>query len=316
MKVHFWGTRGSLPASFSQNHVMQKIVRAIKASSGHRFDDDHAIFEFVDRLPFSIKGCFGSNTSCIEILGGDDYIICDAGTGLRDLGNEVIKQAVKKSHIFHIFISHLHWDHIQGFPFFLPAYMPDNTINIYGCHDYLEASFVTQQDFKNFPVPLKSMGSNISFTVLEPEKVYTIGGFNIKAFRQRHPGNSYGYRFEKDGKSIVYSTDSEHKGDVDNDRYPFLNFFKNADLLIFDAQYSFSEYILSKEDWGHSNNLIAVELSVRAGVKRLCIFHNEPTVEDAKLEEFLENTRRYLSLYAEHYPLCIDLAYDGLEIEI
>lgn len=316
MKVHFWGTRGSLPASVNEGTVKAKITKAVKASQGHILKDDSAINEFVDSLPFSIRGCFGTNTSCMEIIGGDDYILCDAGTGLRDFGNYVMQQGTQKQHTFHIFLSHPHWDHIQGFPFFVPAYIPHNVINIYGCHDYLEASFVTQQDFKNFPVPLKSMGSNIQFITLEPGKIYTIAGFTVKAFQQKHPGHSYGYRFEKDGKTIVYSTDAEHKQDVEDIHYPFLNFFRNADLLIFDAQYSFSEYALSKEDWGHSNNLNAVELSVRSGVRHLLMYHNEPTMDDVKLEEFLEKTRRYLTLYAESYPLRIDIAYDGMEVEV
>ena len=317
MKAHFWGTRGSLPASVVAETIRAKIFKAIKASQGRSFHNDDAIRQFIDReLPFSVKGGYGTNTSCTEIINGEDYVICDAGTGLRDFGNYVMQQGAQKRQTFHIFLSHLHWDHIQGFPFFVPAYIPGNRVNIYGCHDYLEESFVTQQNFNNFPVPLKAMNSDIRFTVLDPGKPYEMGGFTVKALQQNHPGNSYGYRFEKAGKSIVYSTDSEHKQDIDNPNYSFIAFFRNADLLIFDAQYAFSESLLTKEDWGHSNNMSAVELSVRSGVKRLCMYHNEPAVDDATLEEFLEKTRRYLALYAESYPLIIDLAYDGMEIEI
>jgi len=209
MKVHFWGTRGSLPASVTAETIRAKIFKAIKESQGLSFHDDNAIGQFIEsRLPFSIKGGYGTNTSCTEIVGGEDHIICDAGTGLRDLGGYVIQQGPQKRHTFHIFISHPHWDHIQGFPFFVPAYIPGNTVNIYGCHDYLEESFVIQQNFNNFPVALKAMSSDIRFTLLDPGKPYAIGGFTVKALQQNHPGHSYGYRFEKEGKSIVYSTDS------------------------------------------------------------------------------------------------------------
>jgi phosphoribosyl 1,2-cyclic phosphodiesterase len=322
VKVYFWGTRGSLPASVTAEEVRTKILRALKESGDRTFQTDEEIIEFMDgHLPFSIRGSYGTNTSCVEIMGRKEYILCDAGTGLRDFGNHASKSSSKdkpdQKNIFNIFISHLHWDHIQGFPFFTPAYIEGNSVNIYGCHNELEQAFINQQNYPYFPVPLKYMKADIRFITLESGKEYEIAGFKVKVMKQNHPGDSYGYRFERDGKSIVYSTDCEHKDDVDNEDYVFLDFFRDADLLIFDAQYELEEAIDAKENWGHSSNIIAVELSVKAKVKRLCIFHNEPTFEDEKLDQFLENTRRYLAIHAEEsHPLQIDLAYDGLQIEL
>jgi phosphoribosyl 1,2-cyclic phosphodiesterase len=326
VKVYFWGTRGSLPASYASKMIRQKIFNTIKVSTGLTLRSDEDIEDLIsnglaDRNPhFPAIGSYGSNTSCMEIDGSKDYIICDAGTGLRDFGNHVIKDAAKKSQeksgIFHIFLSHLHWDHIQGFPFFIPAFIQGNRVHIYGFHKELEQAFITQQEYPFFPIPLKSLKADISFNVLEENKEYEIGGFIVKGIKQNHPGDSYGYRFEKDGKSIVYSTDSEHKEDACNNEYGFINFFKDADLLIFDAQYSFADATSVKENWGHSSNVIAVELSVEAGVKHLCIYHNEPTFDDEFLDELLENTRRYLKIYSETSQLIIDVAYDGMEIEL
>lgn len=180
----------------------------------------------------------------------------------------------------------------------------------------MEETFLRQQESPNFPVPLAFMKADIRFEVLRPGEEYEIAGFRVKTMPQNHPGRSYGYRFEKDGKAIVYSTDSEHKEDANREDYGFLDFFKDADLLIFDAQYDLIDAIHNKENWGHSSNIIGVELSVRAGVKHLCLYHNEPTLDDAKLDKFLEETRRYASLYAESNPLNISLAYDGFVIEI
>jgi phosphoribosyl 1,2-cyclic phosphodiesterase len=322
VKVYFWGTRGSLPASVTAEEVRAKMFRAIKKSKDHSFNNDEEIEKFIEKdLPFSIRGSYGTNTSCVEIMGGKEYILCDGGTGLRDFGNHALKSSSKgepnQKNIFNIFISHLHWDHIQGFPFFTPAYIEGNSVNIYGCHNELEQAFINQQNYPYFPVPLKYMKADIRFITLESGKEYEIAGFKVKVMKQNHPGDSYGYRFEKDRKSIVYSTDSEHKREVDSKDYVFLDFFRDADLLIFDAQYELQEAILAKENWGHSSNVIAVELSVKANVKRLCIFHNEPTFDDEKLDQFLENTRRYLAIHAEEsHPLKIDLAYDGLQIEL
>jgi phosphoribosyl 1,2-cyclic phosphodiesterase len=326
VRVDFWGTRGSLPASYTSETIRKKIFRAIKASSSLSLRTDEEIEKFIynglinKSLPFSAIGSYGSNTSCMEINGGEEYILCDAGTGLRDFGNYVLKSSAqggqRKNNVFNIFISHLHWDHIQGFPFFIPAFIPGNHVHIYGFHKELEQAFITQQEYPYFPVPLTAMNADIQFTVLEEEKEYEIAGFHVKGTMQNHPGDSYGYRFEKDGKSIVYSTDSEHKEDAYDDEYNFINFFKDADLLIFDAQYSLLDAISVKENWGHSNNIIAVELSVKANVKHLCIYHNEPTFDDERLDEFLEDTRRYLKIYAETSPLIIDVAYDGMQVEL
>lgn len=326
VKVYFWGTRGSLPASYPAETIRQKINEAVRA-----FYDLHRramkggeIIEFDKEtpggLPFSTTGGYGSNTSCVEIIGGEEYVLCDAGVGLRDFGNFILKSGKlagkSKPVIFHLFLSHLHWDHIQGFPFFTPAYIPGNQVCIYGFHKELEQAFIRQQEYPFFPIPLKDMQADIRFRVLEVDQEHDIAGFKITGIKQNHPGVSYGYRFAKDGKSIVYSTDSEHKQNAYENNYSFLDFFKEADLLIFDAQYILLEGSDAKADWGHSNNMMAVELSVRSGVRRLCLFHNEPTLSDEELDKVLTETRRYLKHYAPSSSLLVDIAYDGFLVDI
>jgi phosphoribosyl 1,2-cyclic phosphodiesterase len=327
MHVYFWGTRGSLPASITAETVRAKIIKAIKEVDSHQLTNDEEIEQFVDhKLPFPVRGSYGSNTPCVEIRGGEEYVVCDAGTGLRDFGNyhtKMVEQGRQnKNAVFNILISHFHWDHIQGFPFFTPAYIPGNQLRIYGFHKNIEEAFMLQQNAPYFPVPLKSMSADIQFIVLTEGQEYEIGGFKVKGIKQNHPGDSYGFRFEKEGKVIVYSSDAEHKTSWDqtarNDNYPFLEFFKQADLLIFDAQYEWGEAVQSKDDWGHSSYIAAVELSVKANVKHLCLFHNEPTYDDDRLEVLLEDTREYLKIYNDRqpHPLKIDLAYDGMELEV
>ncbi len=321
MRVCFWGTRGSLPSSLTSEAVKTKIVKVLTLARQRRLDDDDALLAFVEHdLPFALRGTYGGNTSCVEIRGGTGQVLCDAGSGLRDFATSVMQRQkaglLKPPHEFHLFLSHPHWDHIQGFPFFTPAFIPGNKIHIYGCHEGLRDVFVRQQELPFFPVPLAVMRAEITFTRLEPGKTQEIAGFQVTPIRQNHPGDSYGYSFIRDGKKIVYSTDSEHKGDAEQADYPFLDFFRNADLLIFDAQYTLLDAIHVKENWGHSSNLMAVELAVRSDVKRLCLYHNEHTCDDEALDRFLEGTRKYLRLHAEDSPMAIDLAYDGLEIEV
>lgn len=322
MKVRFWGTRGSLPAAVTVQEIETKIMKSIRASQGRQFLTDEDLRRFIRHdLPFKVRGTYGTNTSCIELTGGEDYVVCDAGTGLRDFGKHVLTtmpgRSTSSPPVFHLFLSHLHWDHIQGFPFFVPAYIPGTRIIIYGCHQSLRQAFENQQQPLHFPVSLDRMGADITFHTLEPGTLYRIAGFDIRALRQRHPGDSYGYRFEKDGKALVYSTDAEHKQDAVDGLYPFVEFFSDADLVIFDAQYTLLDSIDSKEDWGHSSNLAGVELAVRARARRLCLFHMEHTHDDETLDATLENTREYLRIYTGgNYSLELHLAYDGLELEL
>ncbi|HOW54064.1 MAG TPA: MBL fold metallo-hydrolase [Syntrophorhabdaceae bacterium] len=319
MKARFWGTRGSLPAAADTLDVRAKLVEALMASRGHVFRNERDIDDFVDReLPFTGRGYYGTNTACVQIEGGTEYVLCDAGTGIRDFSNHLAAgdnagDTDGRPKLFNIFLSHLHWDHIQGFPFFMPAYAEGSRIVVHGCHPGMRSAFSYQQEHADIPLTLRA---DISYEMLEPGWEYDIAGFHVRTITQNHPGDSFGYRFEKAGKSIVYSTDCEHFEDSAGDDYRFLDFFRDADLLIIDAQYELGAAGLAKENWGHSSNIVAVELGVRSGVRRLCLFHNEPTIDDAALTGFLEGTRRYRTLYDEGSGMTVDLAYDGLEINI
>lgn len=319
MKIKFWGTRGSIPAPLTADNVQEKIKKAIALANGIEFKNESEITEFVqNKLPFSVKGFYGTNTSCVEIIDQpDDIIICDSGSGIRNLGQEIInKYGAGKIPNIHIFISHLHWDHINGFPFFLPVYMQKSKIYIYGYHNNMEDAFRHQQDPVFFPVLFDDLKAEINFVQLNLEKEAEIAGFTVKGIKQNHPGVSYGYSFEKDGKKIIYSTDAEHKQDMNNEEYPFVDFFRNADALIFDAQFVFLEGINEKEDWGHSSNVIGVELAIRAGVKNLLMFHTEPMNTDEVLDDTLHKTVKYSSHHATPNSLGINIAYDGLIFKV
>ena len=265
-----------------------------------------------------MRGTYGGNTSCTEIVtGGDEYVLCDMGTGSREFGNSILaKFGPAKKNRYNVFMSHLHWDHIMGFPFFTPAYIPGNVIRIHGCHKAMRETFARQQSNPSFPVDFKTLGATIEFVELEPGRTYEIDGLSVQTIAQRHGGDSYGYRFSKDGKTMVYSTDSEHKFDTLDENYPFVKFFRNADLLIFDAQYSLADQISVKEDWGHSSNMIGVELAQLAGVKQLVMYHHEPVNDDRMLDKILAETRRYeeISRPEQARKLIVTSAYDGLEI--
>ena len=319
LRLHFWGTRGSLPAPLRERGVRVKIHDALVAARGQTLETEAAIDAFIDsRLPFSVRGTFGGNTSCVEIVtGGNEYVICDLGTGVREFGNRVLREhGPGRKHTFNIFLSHPHWDHIMGFPFFAPAYLPGNRICVYGCHGVLREALRTQHSAPWFPVDFHSLGSSIEFITLEPSHTYEVAGLSVTSIKQFHTGDSYGYRFSQGGKSIVYSTDCEHKSSQLDETYPFVEFYRNADLLIFDAMYSLGDSVSVKEDWGHSSNVVAVELAQAARVRRLVLFHHEPVYDDRMLEEIFADTLRFEAISRPGHEVEVISAYDGLELEL
>ena len=318
MQIRFWGTRGSLPAPLTATTIKEKLAAALTAAQNVKLETPAAIDTFIAQLPFSVSGTFGGDSSCVEIIDGEDnHVICDLGSGARRYGTEMLgRYGVKQPQTYHVFMSHLHWDHIMGFPMFPPAYILGNRIVIHGCHADLEAAFRRQHGAPSFPIEFNQLPSSIEFVQLQPGVTVDIAGYRITPLLQRHAGDSYGYRFEKNGRSVVYSTDSEHRTAQSDETEAFATFFRNADLVIFDAMYSLADAVSVKEDWGHSSNIIGVELCQLAGAKRLCLFHHEPVFGDAQIEDILRQTRRLEEITRDGAPLEIITAWDGLVVDL
>jgi phosphoribosyl 1,2-cyclic phosphodiesterase len=204
----------------------------------------------------------------------------------------------------------------MGLPFFVPAFLPGNRVVIYGGHKELEHALRRQQERPSFPVDFSIFGATMEFVHLEPGRVYEVAGLSVRTLLQRHAGDSYGYRFEAGGKAVVYSTDSEHPLAEQAHFERFVEFFRDADLVIFDAMYSLADAISVKADWGHSSNVVGVELCQRAAARHLCLFHHEPVFDDAAIDGVLAETRRLEEITRGAVPLRISAAYDGLDITL
>jgi phosphoribosyl 1,2-cyclic phosphodiesterase len=274
--------------------------------------------QFVDSLPFATAGTYGGHSSCVQIdTGGPDHFVCDMGSGLRPLGQAAMaRRTAGAGQTFHIFMSHLHWDHIMGLPFFVPAFIPGNRVFIYGSHLELESALRRQQDKPSFPVDFSIFGAQMQFVHLEPDRPHDIAGVQVTTLLQRHTGDSYGYRFEAGGKALVYTTDSEHPLAQAEHTDRFVQFFQGADLVIFDGMYSLADSISVKADWGHSSNVVGVELCQLAGVRHLCLFHHEPVFDDEAIDAMLAETRRLEEITRGATPLRVSAAYDGLDIAL
>ena len=317
MKVRFWGTRGSIPAALTAKGLREKLVNALLAAAGHNLDTIDKASAFAETLPFAVSHTFGGNSSCVELRDeGAARVLLDMGSGARAAAGDALRELKGSPGEFHVFMSHLHWDHIMGFPFFTPAYIPGHSITIYGCHAEIERAFRRQQDQPSFPVDFSVMGATIRFVPLEPGRSYDIAGYRVTPKLQVHGGDSYGYRFERNGRTVIYSTDSEHKLENAEETQKFVDFFQGADLVIFDAMYSLADTVSVKEDWGHSSNIVGVELCQLAGAKHLVLFHHEPAYDDATIERVWRETQRLEEITRAEHAVTVTSAYDGLEIAL
>jgi CheY-like chemotaxis protein/phosphoribosyl 1,2-cyclic phosphodiesterase len=270
MRIRFWGTRGSL------------------AKPG----------------PSTIR--YGGNTSCVEVRAEDGtLIILDCGTGAHELGRNLVASGVQPIR-GHLLLTHTHWDHIQGFPFFAPLFIEGNEWDVYaaqGLGQRLEDTLAGQMEYEYFPVTLGQLGATIRYHDLV-EGTFDLGVVQVSARYLNHPGLALGYRLEAGGVAVVYATDHEphsrHQPEVadphqllpvhrEDQRH--VEFLAGADLVIHDAQYTLEEYP-SKLTWGHSPAELAVDFALAAGVKRLALFHHDPLRDDAALDRLVDACQR------------------------
>lgn len=259
--------------------------------------------------PGRITEKYGGNTPCITVSHQDMTVILDAGTGVRNLGLDLVQGSHKRRSplLLHLFLSHTHWDHIQGLPFFQPAYLKDTRLTIYGSPNkerFLASVLKGQMDYEYFPVSMSALTADIRIQEISKEVIH-LGAMRIDWQEQvYHPGGSVRYRFHVNGKKIIYATDVEldqifygkdkgEKEEVAGQEY--LAFIDEADLLIADGQYTEEEY-QSKVGWGHSSFPVLFEIASRARVKQLAIFHHDPQHSDTFLDDLWVKTgSRYRS---------------------
>jgi len=312
-----------LPEALTSLGVQRKLRAALECAQQLERLGIEDVDTLLDRLKnatdFSVAHTYGGHTSCVELdPGSGPFFVCDLGSGARPLGGSLIERAsAGRPRIVNVFMSHVHWDHIMGFPFFAPAYDPAWTIRIHGGHDVLESAFRLQQSAPCFPVDFDRLAARIEFVHVEPGQPHEVADLVVDTRLQRHSGDSYGYRVSDGRCVVVYTTDSEHRPENVEEAAQFVEFFSQADLVVFDAMYSLLDAISVKEDWGHSSNIVAVELCQRAAVRHLRLFHHEPAFDDEQIEQVHRETIRFEELTrGERAPLKIGSASDGLEIDV
>lgn len=240
----------------------------------------------------------GGNTACLEVMSQGHRLILDAGTGIRALGETMMREG-PIPHRATLFFSHLHWDHVQGFPFFTPAYLPSTELTLYGPGangaQALESVLSQQMQPPNFPVPLSTMRSKMNFGAALSGQPIETGPFRVTPFEVPHPNGCLAYRIEADGHSFVYATDVELGLSTLTSEVG--RFMEGTDALCLDGQYTPDEYNgkigAPKKGWGHSTMVDAAQVAKAVDARRLLIFHHDPAHNDDLVENMAEEARQH-----------------------
>lgn len=312
MIIHFWGVRGSIPTPLTPQQIQAKITAAIQRISPKDLESEDSRERFISTLPKWIFGTTGGNTPCVEVTGADGKkIILDAGSGIRALGKLGVPPA---DFHYHIMLSHFHWDHIQGLPFFDPAYNPKSVLEFYSPYPAMERILSEQMKRPYYPVTMDAFTKNKEFHIISPKQDFSVGAIKVQSRKMTHPGNSYSYALAENGHKFIYATDVE-LNQKDFERTPeHISFFQDADVLVLDSQYTVEE-AFQKENWGHSAFCYAIDFAVSWKIKKLYLFHHEPTYDDRKINSILQAARWYAN-YITHDSVQVYLAVEGLEIQL
>ena len=336
MTVRFWGVRGSVPAPLTPTQVEDKVIRAMFEAAGEGEIPEVVLGGYDDfkrhlqaRLPFSTRSTYGGNTTCVEVRCDGDLIILDMGTGLRELGLGLMKETFDNKGLRGTILqSHVHWDHIQGYPFWPQLYMPrtlvKNEFTFHGGLDWnksLEEVLRGQMNPPMFPVEhreIEQTAMRMHFnTVYDGKEIriphsHKLLEIKVLCRKLNHPQETYGYRIEYDGQVVTFCTDHEPFGGGRPHR-PLIELAKNADIFISDCQYTHEEYVggvdkLQKLGWGHSFPGYVAQVAQHAGVKRVVTAHHDPQASDRHIEEIAEAV-------VEHSGIKTEAAWEGLVIE-
>lgn len=292
MRLKFWGVRGSLPAPIMPDKLRFQIEDVLSQFDKLKTANASVTARaFMDSLAPQVAGGYGGNTSCGEATFGKSRLIIDGGSGIRNL-SEYLMKAEPAQTDFHIYLTHFHWDHLIGLPFFVPLYIKGKTVHFYSAHDAPEDALTMLFKKPFFPVPFSVIKPQIQVHKVEPRKPFQIGEITVTPFELDHPDPCWGARVEAGGKALAWAVDTEGTRTGREELGADLPLYTNADLMVFDAQYSFGE-ALEKINWGHSSGPIGIDLALREKIKRVAFVHHDPSATDMAIWQGEEQTRHY-----------------------
>lgn len=324
MRIKVWGARGSLPSPLTPDAVEAQVRALFEAFFDEGRTGKPDIDVFLAERARSQLGGYGGNTPCIEVRSGQTQMIIDGGSGIRPLGYELMKGPCGLGQgVVHIYFTHFHWDHLIGLPFFTPLFIPGNEIHFYAVQPDLPDVFEVLFKKPYFPVPLAQLGAKLHYHRLEPRKTVRLGELAITPYELDHPDPCWGYRVESGGKSYAHCVDTECTRVSVAELGPDLALYQNADLMIFDAQYTLMETI-EKVNWGHAAASLGLDIAIREKIKRVLFMHHDPASSNEKIAAAETQARRYYDNQFKSakrsgallHAVDWSFAYEGQEIDL
>jgi len=316
----FWGVRGSLPTAPTRENIRNYVSDAVE----YAVDNPEKTKEEILKTLYEndVVTPFGSNTPCVELINSEankSITIFDSGSGIKWLGDDIVKNRPEITRI-NLFITHTHWDHIGGFPFFSPAYKAKYEIHIYSAVDNIEKRLRRQQEKETFPISIKEMAAKIIFHKMDVTETVEISNHKISMRLNDHPGKAYSFKIHNGERSIVYMTDSEVNIDnIDIFETYYAKFLEGVDILVFDAQYDYLESyseLSDKAGWGHSSSIIGVDICNTFKINKLLLFHYDPSNIDREIFRHYEQAVYYRKSNQYEYPKEIYNSIEGNEYTV
>lgn len=285
------------------------------------YRDPSQVSRYIQNIETPLLGGYGAATTCVEVQSQKSQLIIDGGSGIRNLSEKIMTGTTGRSKgPFHIFMTHFHWDHVIGLPFFTPHFIPGCEVHYYAVQPELEKLIRGIFCRPYFPVPFEALKAKIVFHVLEPRKPYQLDDFTITPYKLDHPDPCWGLKVESGGKTYSHCVDTEGTRITREELGEDLPLYQNIDLMYFDAQYTLPE-LAEKANWGHSAAQVGLDIALREGIKKILFAHHDPGARIEHVLELKRQTREYyesreIQNSGQQSAVAWDFAHEGLEIKL